>query len=127
MGRVGEVQWESEINFGFTPPPGFNLGPDPPTPPPPPSVGESCTITFDVMVGAGVAAPVSILVEAASTGVCNIGAPGNDAGDSNTSTVDVIPPRVPFLSGQALLLLAMLLLVGSLYFVRRGSAGNDPI
>jgi hypothetical protein len=106
----------SEVNFDFAPPPGFNLGPDPPTPPPPPAVGETCTINFDVMVGAGVAAPASILVEAASTGVCNIGAPGNDASSSNTATLEIIPD-VPFSSAGALVILALLLLAGSLYFV----------
>jgi hypothetical protein len=90
----------SEIDFDFAPLPGFNLGPDPPTPPPPPAVGESCTINFDVMVGAGVAAPVSILVEAASTGVCNIGAPGNDASDSNSSTF-AAPGRLVLLRAAA--------------------------
>jgi hypothetical protein len=115
----------SEIDFDFAPLPGFNLGPDPPTPPPPPAVGESCTINFDVMVGAGVAAPVSILVEAASTGVCNIGAPGNDASDSNSSTLEVIPD-VPFASGSAVAILALLLLAGSSYFVLlRTRSGED--
>lgn len=115
----------SDVDFDFAPSPGFNLGPDPPSPPPPPAVGETCTIDFDVMVGAGVAAPSSILVEAASTGVCNIGAPGNDASSSNTATLDIIP-SVPFSSAGAVAILALLLLAGSLYFVllRRRSGGD---
>jgi hypothetical protein len=114
----------SEVDFEFLPPPGFNLGPDPPTPSPPPAVGESCTITFDVMVGAGVAAPSTIVVEATSTGVCNIGAPGNDASDSNSATLQVIP-MVPALGAGPTVILALLLLAASYFVLRRRRFGED--